>query len=158
MESLTKEGDSPVHVIIPILEVSWVARNSWNSVWICRDHPVRLNTTERPIVNQYREGKVKRTSEEEWNSTWNHTLTSGRSIIYGVTACLLHNEPTSYSSPARLMNLVQKPKRKRVLTGRLVGGGRRETWWSTHGQVEVSVKRYGGPNQYTLKSVWMSCG
>jgi hypothetical protein len=30
-------------------------------VGICRHHPVRLNTPERPIVNQYREGKVKRT-------------------------------------------------------------------------------------------------
>ena len=28
---------------------------------ICRHHPVRLNTPERPIVDQYREGKVKRT-------------------------------------------------------------------------------------------------
>ena len=28
---------------------------------ICRHHPVRLNTTERPIVNQYCEGKVKST-------------------------------------------------------------------------------------------------
>ena len=28
---------------------------------IYRDHPVRLNTHRRPIVNQYREGKVKRT-------------------------------------------------------------------------------------------------
>ena len=29
---------------------------------ISRDHPVRLNTPERPIVNQYCEGKVKSTS------------------------------------------------------------------------------------------------
>ncbi len=28
---------------------------------IRRHHPPRLNTTERPIVDQYREGKVKRT-------------------------------------------------------------------------------------------------
>ena len=29
---------------------------------ISEDHLARLNTTERPIVDQYREGKVKRTS------------------------------------------------------------------------------------------------
>ena len=29
---------------------------------ISEDHLVRLNTPERPIVNQYREGKVKSTS------------------------------------------------------------------------------------------------
>ena len=28
---------------------------------ICEDHLARLNTTWQPIVNQYREGKVKRT-------------------------------------------------------------------------------------------------
>ena len=28
-----------------------------------RHHPPRLNTTERPIANQYREGKVKRTPD-----------------------------------------------------------------------------------------------
>ena len=28
---------------------------------ISGDHPVRLNTTERPIANKYREGKVKST-------------------------------------------------------------------------------------------------
>ena len=30
---------------------------------ISGDHPVRLNTTERPIANKYREGKVKSTSD-----------------------------------------------------------------------------------------------
>ena len=28
---------------------------------ICEDHLIRLNTTRQPIVNQYREGKVKST-------------------------------------------------------------------------------------------------
>ena len=32
-----------------------------NPVRISRDHPVRLNTPKRPIVDQYCEGKVKRT-------------------------------------------------------------------------------------------------
>ena len=45
----------------------------------------------------------------------------------GMTACLLHNEPTSYSSLARLKIFDLEPERKRVLTGRSVSGGRRET-------------------------------
>ena len=28
---------------------------------ICQNHLVRLNTPQRPIANEYREGKVKRT-------------------------------------------------------------------------------------------------
>ena len=30
---------------------------------------LRLNTTERPIANKYREGKLKRTLKREFNST-----------------------------------------------------------------------------------------
>src|SRR5690606_7034989 len=47
--------------------------------------------------------------------------------IYCVTACLLHNEPTSCSCPARLTRSAGEPERKRVLIGRVVGRGRRET-------------------------------
>ena len=36
-------------------------RDTGNPVRIYEDHLVRLNTPWRPIVNQYREGKVKRT-------------------------------------------------------------------------------------------------
>ena len=62
LESQATEGESPVQVRIRLVAVSWVARSTRNSAWICRDHPVRLNTPQRPIVNQYREGKVKSTS------------------------------------------------------------------------------------------------
>ncbi len=34
-------------------------------------HPARLNTPERPIVNQYREGKVKRTANSGVKKTLN---------------------------------------------------------------------------------------
>ena len=65
-----------------------------------------------------------------------------------VTACLLHNEPTSYSSLARLILTTVVVEAKASLNrATLVRGGRRETWWSTHGQVEVAVTRNGGPNQ-----------
>ena len=62
LERLTTDGDSPVFEARRSIVVSWVARNTRNSAWICRDHPVRLNTPERPIANQYCEGKVKSTS------------------------------------------------------------------------------------------------
>ena len=62
LESSTIEHDSCVFEAYPTVAVSWVARSTRNSAWICRDHPVRLNTPERPIVNQYCEGKVKSTS------------------------------------------------------------------------------------------------
>ena len=62
LESVSIEGDRPVHEAIWTLVVSWVARSTRNSAWTSRDHPVRLNTPERPIANQYCEGKVKSTS------------------------------------------------------------------------------------------------
>ena len=58
--------------------VSQVERDTWNPFWICEDHLVRLNIPEQPIVNQYREGKVKRTPGGEWNRTWNRKFTSSR--------------------------------------------------------------------------------
>ena len=58
--------------------VSQVGRDTWNPFWICEDHLVRLNIPEQPIVNQYREGKVKRTPGGEWNRTWNRKFTSSR--------------------------------------------------------------------------------
>ena len=62
LESWTIDGDSPVYEVKLSVVVSWVARDTRNLAWICRDHPVRLNTPERPIANQYCEGKVKSTS------------------------------------------------------------------------------------------------
>ena len=67
LERLTIEGDSPVQVDIE--QNPWVRRDTWNPVWIWGDHPPRLNTPYRPIVNKYREGKVKRTPKGEWNRT-----------------------------------------------------------------------------------------
>ncbi len=66
------------------------------------DHHPRLNIPLRPIVNQYREGKVKRTPvrgvKEYLNPSiykqWNHHARR-RKVSGGGTACLLHNEPAS---------------------------------------------------------------
>ena len=62
LENETIDGDSPVFEAKRSVVVSWVARDTRNLAWISRDHPVRLNTPERPIANQYCEGKVKSTS------------------------------------------------------------------------------------------------
>jgi hypothetical protein len=66
------------------------------------DHHPRLNITLRPIVNQYREGKVKRTPvrgvKKYLNPSiykqWDHHVCR-RKAADGGTACLLHNEPAS---------------------------------------------------------------
>ena len=58
----------PKRVIAPYEKESFfeqrdtrVRRDTWNPVGICEDHLARLNTPQRPIVNKYREGKVKST-------------------------------------------------------------------------------------------------
>ena len=64
------------------------------------DHHPRLHTTLRPIVNQYREGKVKSTPVRGVKQylkpciykQWERYGPSGQRA----TACLLHNEPASY--------------------------------------------------------------
>ena len=53
----------------------------------------------------------------------------------------------------RLRELHPKPERKRVLIARLVVCTRPETWRASHGQVEASVKRGGGPNQLVCKTI-----
>ncbi len=66
------------------------------------DHAVRLNTPWRPIVNQYREGKVKRTPArgvKEYLKPYAYKQWEGYawiSVRECLTACLLHNEPASY--------------------------------------------------------------
>ena len=109
-------------------------------------------------MNQYREGKVKSTPNRGMKKTLKPYAYKLWEPFCGVTACLLHNEPTSYSSPARLRISDPESKRKRVLIGRIVGGGRRETLRSTHDQDEGKVELTGGPHQFPLKRIWMSCG
>ena len=70
------------------------------------DHPPRLNIPRRPIVNQYREGKAKRTPVRGVKKNlkpfaykrWEGYASQDE----GLTACLLHNEPASYFCVARL--------------------------------------------------------
>jgi hypothetical protein len=61
-ERSTIEGNSPVRErFVSSSLCSQVPRDTRNPVGIRGDHPPRLNTPLRPIVNQYREGKVKST-------------------------------------------------------------------------------------------------
>ena len=63
---------------------------------ICEDHLVRLNTTQRPIVNQYREGKVKSTPVRGVKQYLKPCVYKRSKQAFGLaTACLLHNEPAS---------------------------------------------------------------
>jgi hypothetical protein len=69
----------------------------------CEDHLARLNTLWRPIVNQYREGKVKSTpvrGVKKYLKPYAYKQWKGYgwgSPRQGLTACLLHNEPASFS-------------------------------------------------------------
>ena len=96
LEYLTKESDSLVVENKNNQIESQVAWSTWNSVWICEDHLVRLNIPEWPIVKQYREGKVKRTPGGEWkeHETVNLQAVGGR--LKRLTSCLLKNEPATY--------------------------------------------------------------
>jgi hypothetical protein len=99
-------------------------------------------------VNQYREGKVKSTPNRGVKKTLKPYAYKRSEPFSGVTACLLHNEPTSCSCPARLSTGTYGAEAKASLNrAKLVGRGRRETLRSTHGQDEVPVIRNGGPNE-----------
>ena len=68
-------------------------------IWV--DHDPRLNTPLRPIVNQYREGKVKSTpvrGVKEFLKPYAYKQWEGYALASAeecLTACLLHNEPAS---------------------------------------------------------------
>ena len=61
MERPAKDGESPVDVCKESLAGTRVPQDTCNPAGIWEDHLPRLNTTHRAIVNEYREGKVKRT-------------------------------------------------------------------------------------------------
>ena len=66
-------------------------------------------------MNEYREGKVKRTANSGVKKTLKPCAYNLLERLRAVTACLLHNEPTSWSLLARLNISDVEPKRKRVL-------------------------------------------
>ena len=82
------------------------------------------------------------------------------SVMQCLTACLLHYDPASYCSPARLSRSAAEPKRKRVLQrGRVkLVGVDPKPGRSTHEQGEAGVTPSGGPNRCGLKTARMTCG
>ena len=60
------------------------------------DHWLRLNTTWRPIVDKYREGKVKSTPVRGVKQNLKPlTYKQSEDFFGNLTACLLKNEPAS---------------------------------------------------------------
>ena len=53
-------------------------------------------------MDKYREGKVKSTPDRGVKQYLKPCARKRSEPLYGVTACLLHNEPTSRSSAARV--------------------------------------------------------
>src|SRR4029450_7450209 len=80
--------------------------------------------------------------------------------LSSLTACLLHYDPASYCSPARLSCSAAEPERKRVLQrGRLeLVGVDPKPGRSTHEQGEARVTPSGGPNRCGLKTARMTWG
>ena len=118
--------------------------------------PSKAKYISRSIVYKYREGKVKRTPEGEWNRTWNCVRTRSRSI-FGCDGVLFVERSSELISSARLSQLTE-PQWKRAWIGRLVDRIRPETGWPNHGQVEASVTGSEGPNRRTQQSARMTCG
>ena len=136
LEYLTEESDSLVVENWNNQIESQVAWSTWNSVWIGEDHLVRLNITEWPIVEQYREGKVKRTPGGEWKEHETINLQPVEGRLKRLTACLLKNEPATYSQwQVKVENTGAIVKAS--LNRACVTGYRPEPGWSNHGQVEA---------------------
>ena len=111
----------------------------------------------RSIVNQYREGKAKRTPEGEWNRTWNCVLTRSRSGLV----------PWLRAFCRTIQRVIDTCKLK-VYTGGIVKASfnraiivcisRPETRWPSHEQAEAQVKLRGGPNRRAFQRSRMTCG
>ena len=80
LESSAKDGESPVCQVSQTL--LFVLSSRTGHVKSClnlgRPRP-KAKYILRSIVNKYREGKVKRTPEGEWNRSWNRVHTNSRS-------------------------------------------------------------------------------
>ena len=100
LESSAIVGNSPVNVLCEHrIENSRVQRDTWNPVGICEDHLARLNTPQRPIVNKYREGKVKSTPARGVKKILKPCACKPLEPVgrkSRVTEYLLHNESASY--------------------------------------------------------------
>ena len=81
--------------------------------------PSKAKYSWRPIVNEYREGKVKSTpvrGVKQYLKPRAYKQSEGVADLRvgSLMACLLKNEPTSYVHVARLSPRRTEPERKRV--------------------------------------------
>ena len=157
MGSPAEEGESPVIETRAKRPESRVRADTRNPHGIRGDHPPSLNTTWWPIVEQYCEGKVKRTPEGEWKRTWNLVFTSRQSTLK-CDVVLFVERSGEFMYVARLSSSGTEPKGNRVWNAREVTCIRPETGWPNHVQDEVEVKLNGGPNRPPLKRWRMTCG
>lgn len=153
---MAKRANPPYLKCPYYLRVSWVGRDTCNPVWICPDHWEILNTNHLPIVNEYCEGKMKRTRRREWNRNMK-PLAYKESKLYTLRKKMDEWWRAFWSMSRRVIVACKvkltkaEPKRKRVLIVRWVCGNRPETEWAIHGQVEGGIKPSGGPNRLPLK-------
>ena len=75
-----------VGTLVPFLNKVALPGDTWD---------INLNTPERPIVNKYCEGKVKSTPNRRVKENLKPYAYKRSEPTSWVTACLLHNEPTS---------------------------------------------------------------
>ena len=154
---MTKDSDSLVCEMQVDTVVSRVQRDTRNLVGSRGAHPPRLNTPRWPIVEKYREGKVKRTPGGEWKRTWNPMFTSRQSTLK-CDVVLFVERSGELLYVARLSTFRYEAEGKPSLNRAQVTCNRPETEWSIHGQDEVGVKSNGGPNSLSLKRHGMNCG
>ena len=97
LEGPARDGESPVlEACVLACASPRVPRDTSNLVGSWEAHLPRLHTTTRPIVNQYREGTVKRTPVKGVKETLNpYVYKRSEQRASGAMACLLHNEPAS---------------------------------------------------------------
>ena len=166
LERSITEGDNPVdenhQSLLLYSQVPW---DTWNPEGIWVDHYLRLNTHSWPIVNKYREGKVKRTPDGEWKESETICLQSSRSLIFldlsGTigwlrTFCIMGRRVTLSGKVNQIFwEAVAKASLNRA---NVVWWSRPETEWSIHGQGEAKVRFRGGPNLLTVKCHRMNCG
>jgi hypothetical protein len=88
---MAKEGDSPVIERAQTLESIPSTTGHEKPVGNPGGPPSKAKYADWPIVNKYREGKVKRTPWGEWNRIWNRKLTSSGSTMY-----LVHVWPRAF--------------------------------------------------------------
>ena len=111
----------------------------------------------RSIENKYREGKVKRTQEWEWNRTWNWVRTRSRRMIvrWRRAFCRTIQRVIGCCKPKSSDGGTAKASLNRA---NLVAVNRPETGWPNHEQAEAEVKLRGGPNRSELQNARMTCG